>query len=167
MGKYAKVLAGLPRFVGAEPAYQAKVNAVKLAMVADAADDEIPLHGNELARRHVLLREHKEAVEAELSDLNLQLEAVNALLADQYEVEGTSSITLADGQSVSVQLEPYSQVADKEAHRLWCVANGLERSLVLPWQTTNALAKDLLVKGEALPDGVTVFVRPKIVRRKG
>ena len=159
--KYAKVIDRLPRLLNTEPAYQEKVNAVKVELLK-----ELPRHAIALATHYAALRAAKDAVEEQLSDVNLQLEAISQLLVDQYESEGGTSVKLHDGHTVSVQYEPYAQVVDREPFRLWCVANDLEKALTLPWQTTNAITKERLLAGLAEPDGIKAHARTKIVLRK-
>jgi len=45
---------------------------------------------------------------------------------------------------------------------VWCVAEGLERQMSLPWQTTNSLTKARLLEGEPEPDGVTCYAKTKV-----
>ncbi len=44
---------------------------------------------------------------------------------------------------------------------------GLERKLALPWGTTNALAKEMLLHGEAEPPGVSVWAKTTVRLGKG
>lgn len=158
MGKYSTVIDRLPRLLGAAPAYQEKVNAVKQAI---AADPDFKLHASWLATEYAGLRAEKNTAEAVVSDVNLRLEAVSQLMTEQFEVEGVTSMKVA-GSAISVYMEPYAQVADKEAFRLWCVAQGLERQMSLPWQTTNSLTKARLLEGDPEPDGVTCYAKVRI-----
>lgn len=161
-GKYAQVVARLQR-LSEEPTYQAKVNAVKAAIVAE---EEYKPHASHLAQRYADKRIEKEAIEEVLSQCQLELTAIEQLMIDQYEVEGTSSLRLEDGPSIGVQPEPYAQVADRERYYKWCIDEGLGPQMQLPWQTTNSLTKERLLNGEEPPPGVTAFVRTKIVMRK-
>jgi hypothetical protein len=68
---------------------------------------------------------------------------------------------------VGLQFEPYAVVKDKDAARLWAMANGFERTLQMPWQTLNAEVKERLLNGLAEPDGVVAHSKPKLVRRRG
>lgn len=160
--KYAKVIDSLPRLAGEEPAYQDKVNAVKLAVLA-----EMPRHASAFAKRYAEIRREKNALEDQVSELNLQLTAVEQLMVDQYEVEGTTSLKLDTGESVAVQIEPYASVQDKDKFRQWCIAEGLENLMSIPWSTTNSLVKQRLLDGQPEPPGVTAYARSKIVLRKG
>lgn len=99
-------------------------------------------------------------------DVNLSIAAFEALLVDIYDREDLSNVRMTTGGSVGVQWEPYAKVVDREAHRQWAVKEGLERSMTLPWQTTNALTKDRLIKGQPAPPGIEATSKPKVVLRK-
>lgn len=157
-GKYAGVTGNLPRTFTTDPKHQELVDAEK-ARIGTA---HTPV---ELAERYRQLRTQKREFDELASALQVQIDAVSQVLADVYEHQGISSLKLVDGSSVSVQEEPYARVTDKEAFRLWCVANGLERSLVLPWQTANGLVKERLLEGEPEPDGVEAFAVRRLVLR--
>ena len=162
MGKYDKIVATLPRLLGTEPAYQQKVEAVKAAIL-----EELPRHASALASEYISIREEKDAAEEVLSEINLRLEAVSQLMSEQFDVEGASSMRLNGKGLVSIYYEPAPKVEDKEAFRLWCLANGLERSMQL-WPTTTAsLLKERLSNGEPEMDGVTAYARRVIRFTKG
>ncbi len=162
VGKYSSVIDRLPRLISAETiGYQEKVKTTKAALVAEGQE----MHAAALAQRYTALRDEKEEAEAAVSAVNLRLEAVSQLMAAQFEAEGVASLKLAD-RSVSIYLEPYSQVLDKEAFRIWCVEQGLERQMALPWQATNSLTKQRLLDGEPEPPGVVVYAKTKIMMRQ-
>jgi hypothetical protein len=163
-GKYAHIIDKLPRALGTEPAYQEKVNAVK----AKLREESPRLSGwtaAELSMKYKQVRSQKEAAEAIVSDIQLELEAVCQMMENQYEAEGVTTIG-GEGGSVALQKEPQARVVDKAKFRLWCIANGLEESLSLPWQTTNAITKEYLLAGQPEPDGVLAESRVKWVLRK-
>jgi len=153
-GKYAHIVAKLPRFEGEDVGFQEKVNAVAKAIREDARNNGIRLGSAELARAFAAQRAEKERIEEELKDANLHLGAIKNLLIDQFEQEGATSIKLDNGSSVVAIYEPHAVVKDKQAFRRWCIANGYENEMVLPWITTDGLVKELLLKGEAEPEGV-------------
>lgn len=159
--KYAAVVERLPKMDAQEPSYQEKVEAVKRDLAPMLSSS------SEIANEYVLLRGEEDNLEEQLSVLRLRKAAVEQLLVDRFEHDDVSSIKLTSGHSVSVQVEPYAQVVDKDALREWAKTNGLERSLTLPWQTVNALAKERLLAGDAEPEGTKVFARTKLVLRKG
>jgi len=157
MGKYDKVLDKLTKMPVADVSWQAEV---------ETAKSKIQLTDTELIQAYVGLRGEKDQADEVLSHINLMLEAYKQLLADAYEAKGITSMKLDTGPSVSIQLEPKAKVEDRDAFREWCIENDLERSLVLPWQTANALTKERLLKGQPEPDGVTAYIYTKIVLRK-
>lgn len=194
-GKYGHLIDKLPRLLREEPARQEKLTALKQSILT-ASDDGIAwekierhLHviqqeyaivadlllraggsrryASVFARVYRWLRQVKDIFKEQESDIQLLLDANGQLLVDQYEVEDTNTIKLQTGESVRVQWEPHAAVMDREAFRQWIIANGMGRSLSLPWQTTNAITKDLLLKGLPEPDGVVAHANYKIVVTKG
>lgn len=124
-------------------------------------------HGVVFAQMWRELRRLKDLMEDWESDVNLLLEAYAQLIVDQYEVEGSETIKLSGGDSVSVQDEPVASVTDRDALREWAINNDLGRSLNLPWQTLNAIVKERLLKGLPEPPGVKAEARSKCVFRRG
>jgi len=157
-GKYSHLIDNLIRTLNTDAKHQEKVDAAKATISGTPAD---------LADLYRTLRGEKDELNDQLSEIQVRVDAVAQLLSDAYEQQGITSLKLDDGASVSVQLEPYARVEDKEAFRLWCLANGLERSMALPWTTANALTKERLLEGAPEPDGVTAVAITKIVLRKG
>lgn len=157
-GKYSAVIGSLPRLAGVSE-WQTQVEMEKAKVLAAGTTP------TELAAEYTVLRAKKEELETKIKELNVKIETFSQLITMLFEEAGISSLKLMSGDSVSVQLEPYAVVKDRDALRQWAVANGLERSLTLPWQTTNALAKERLLAGEPEPDGVEIFSKSKIVLR--
>lgn len=162
MGKYDRIINSLPRLLGTEPAYQIRVQAVKDEMLK-----ELPNHASAFARSYAEIRAEKDEADDVLSEINLRLEAVSQLMAEAFEVEGTTKLTLDTGQTVSTYYEPAGRVVDKEAFRLWCIENGLERSLQLWPSTMVSLLKERLLAGEDAPAGVEAHARRAIRLSKG
>jgi len=163
-GKYAAVIDKLPKLLGAKLLgddlnYQEKVQAIKQAMCEEPG---FLLQASALARQYVEARLEKDRIKEDLADVNLRLEAISQLMTDQFEVEGTSSLKLESGHSVSIFLQPYASVMDKDAFREWCVSQQLDRQMVLPWQTLNKLTNDMLLAGEPEPPGVKIFAKAEI-----
>jgi hypothetical protein len=166
-GKYAAVLPGLPKFVE-ESSYQEKVNQVKQTITnRDAVA---------LAQEYVEVREVKASLEEDLYLANMKIAALEQLLDDSQERQAAgwgdygvkdNALRLPSGATIRVHREPYGQVKDKEAFRLWCIANGYERQLQLWPATMNALVKERLLVGEAEPDGCEAFAKTKVVLVKG
>jgi hypothetical protein len=155
MGKYDGLLSALPREVDIS-AYQQKVEARKAEF--GGVGQPAPA-----ARRYRELRDRKDELEDLLSVVNLDIAAAEQLLHEAYEHAGITSVKLDDGSSVRIQFEPVARIEDREAFRRWCLENGLEAQLMLPYQTTNSLVKERLLDGEPEPSGVKTYVRTKTV----
>ena len=112
-----------------------------------------------LARGYATARGVMDAVDSWKSSTQVLLDAYEALMLAALEAEGVASLRLDSGASVSTSVEPYGQVKDKEAFRLWCVANGYEGQLQLWPSTMNAITKERTLAGEPPPDGVEVFAK--------
>jgi hypothetical protein len=118
---------------------------------------------------------HQRNAEAELATqfalLTLRREALEQLLTATYENEAPewgaygaseSTLRLADGSKFEIRREPKASVIDKDANRLWAIANGMERLLALPWRTLDSTTKERLVNGDPEPDGVAVFIHTSV-----
>lgn len=113
------------------------------------------------------LREERDRLEDERKAVDAKIEALTRLIIDSYEERGVQSVKLDSGASVSMQVEPYAQVVDRDAFREWCIKNGLANALQLPWQSTSSLTKERLLAGDPEPDGVQAFCKSKLVLRRG
>jgi len=160
MGKYTGALDGLPKALPTDPSFQEKVDTRKREL------GEL-LSPAVLAHEYRVVRRSKDELDDQMKVKNIEVAAIEQLLWDAYEGAGVTSVKLEDGSSVSVQVEPVASVKDHDALRTWAVANGHERSLTMPWQTVNAVAKQRLLDGEPSPDGVDLAVRTKTILRKG
>ena len=117
---------------------------------------------SEYARVYAELRYIRDQIKEWESNVNLLLDAYTTLMLEQFEVEGISSLKMDNGQPVATWLEPYAQVVDREALRLWCLKQGLERSMHIHPSTLTSLTKQMLLRGDPEPDGVRVYAKPKI-----
>lgn len=119
-----------------------------------------------VGRAYKTIRIMKDRMAEQEYDVNLTIAAFEQLLPEIYEREDMTNVHMANGGSVGVQWEPYAKVVDRDAHREWCIKEGLIRSMTIPWQTTNALTKERLISGLPAPDGVEASAKPKVVLRK-
>jgi hypothetical protein len=157
-GKYSHLIGSLPVLLNSDANQQERVDALKKLFRVDPELSDTASY----ARLYEDARQRKQAAEALLKSIEDEIEAVTQLLADRFDNEGLGSIKLENGTNISIWHEPYAQVEDKERFRQWCLRNGLERSLALPWQTMNSLTKERLLLGDPEPDGVTCFSKVKI-----
>ena len=156
MGKYSKITPKLPKLV------TPRSELIEL-LIADYR--KFPI--TDLIKKYAHQRSQKKEVEKQLKVINQAIEALVTLIIPMYEEKGISSMKIATtGQTVSVQEEPVGKILDRDQFREWCKANDLERSLVLPYQTMNALVKERLLNGDPEPDGIEAYTLQKIVLRK-
>jgi len=172
-GRFAHVIHSLPRTFAStsdDAPSQDKVDAVKRAIIEEFQEEHngrLP-SAADLAREWADMRAAKDLIEENLRTINAQIAAVTQLMVNQYETEGIEKLHLETGEAPRVQYEPYFSVEDPDKFRRWCIANGYERSLTLPWQTRVSIGKDALLSEEGpgtIPDGLKAWNRPKIVKR--
>lgn len=157
MGKYSGLKGKLPAF---EPdkKWQDKINDVKKQIIGEV-DDVTFANPNWLARRYVNLRLEKQELSEQLSELNTQIEALVQMLTERFDTDGTSTLKLSDGVSLSLKDEPYPVVKDSYALRGWIESTGQTAMLTLPTQTLKGFVKMALEQGSELPPGVEVFLK--------
>jgi hypothetical protein len=160
-GKYAGVIDKLPKFVDPDQSHQDEVDLLKLSLLTTLDN------GPKLAEAYVQVRDEEAKLDEEMKGIHLRKRALEQLITDQFEHDDISSLKLASGHSVSVQLEPTAQTIDREANRLWCIRERLENQMVLHPSTLLALTKQRLLDGLEAPDGVKVSARAKLVLRRG
>lgn len=144
----------------------AKADEAKARMMSEPGFSVEP---HDLAARYAAAREAQAEILARLSEVGAEVTALWMLIVDSFEGNGVTSVKLADGRSVGVQLEPYAKVTDRETYRQWLLSpgnEGLAAQMTLLWQTTNSLAKERLLEGEPDMPGVMLTSYPKIVLRK-
>jgi multidrug efflux pump subunit AcrB len=152
-----KQLAELPKYTDSDASYVERVRMARDRIVTDS-DKMTPAS---LARHYRELRDTKDIMTAELSSLEVELEAVAQLMTQHFEEEGLTQVK-TDRELISVYAEPYSSVEDPEALRQWCVSEGLERRMTLPWVTVNSITKQRLEDGLPAPDGVRIYAKDRI-----
>jgi len=161
MGMYEEVVKELPPLPP-----ELREGGAKYQWKVDQEKEKIPIEMRTpaaLAEYYATLKTEKKNFDEKKYELNLKLEAVAQMLALVYEGEGISSQTLRGVGAVRTQSEPYAHVADKEEYRQWCVENGFEQQMTLPWTTTNKTLKDLLLEGGTPPPGIEAYFRTTVV----
>lgn len=140
MGKYTKVLEGVPKLPRERSEYQLKIDEAKVELNEKKT--------SEIAQVYVNRRREMDALEEKEKALNIKIEAAEQLLLDRFDAEDIQSIKLDDGAMVSGQVEPYPGTTDKEAFRLWCIEQHLEKSMHLHPSTLTSLVKERLLSGD-------------------
>lgn len=157
-GKYKGLV--LPRMIGVKPSKLQEVEALRAEILRDP---EFTRHASSIAQTYALLRIEAEEAAAVLEEIKTRLTAVMLIMNEQYECEDTLSIRLKDIGTIRVEPQPHAIVVDRDAHRRWCLDHGYEEVMYLAWGTTNRLTKEMLLAGRPEPEGVTAFMRPKVV----
>jgi hypothetical protein len=195
-GKWRKITSSLPKLVEEPPDKQARINEVakeilsctekpefdeidfeiNLDSIGEDVDDQIEVvkkliggkfHATTYAMAYAQVRKMEKFVAEQEAKVKLVKQAYTKLMVNQFEAEDASSVRLNDGAQVLIWPEPYAQVEDPVAYRAWCIKNGLEDSLSLPWQTTNSILKERLEQGLPEMDGVKAYSVNKVQLRKG
>jgi hypothetical protein len=164
--KWDAILKKLKRYEGNDPNRKEKVEAITIAIKDEVREQTgMPPSSSELAKLFVSIRLKKDAVKAAEKEISLEMEALTRMCAEQFENEGIRGVPLLNGASVGSEPTPFAQVVDREKFRQWCIAEGLERQMMLPWTSTNKLTKQLLEAGLEPPPGVEAFHKDKLVLR--
>ena len=156
MGKYTKLKETLPALVQ-EKSYQQKVDVEK----AKIQDKSI----GQLTALHVKHYDKKKAFEAKIKEENLQLEAIRQLIVTWMEGEGVSNYK-TDEVTIFLVDEPYTSVKDEDVLRAWIKKHKHPELIGVKWQTLNAVVKEMLIGGKGMPDGIEVFIKTKVSRKK-
>jgi hypothetical protein len=162
--KFASVLPGLTKPEPEKTPYQERVEQVKAELATH------PL--TSLAEEYISLRKAKDELYEHEKALNLRIEACTQMLITSQESQedgwgkygvADNALRLPTGDTIRVKSEPSGVVKDKEAFRLWCIANGYETQLQL-WPTTmNAIVKERCLEGEEPPAGTEIFRKDSLV----
>lgn len=158
MGKYDALRGNLPAFQQ-EPSFQQKIDEAKNQYQA--------LEQAELARIYNLERQKKRLLEAQVSEINVNLEALSQILLEHFEATGLSNFQLQTGETCFQQTEPYSSVQDQAALIAYVKKQKMQNLLTLAWQTMNAMNKERLVSGKPPLPGTAVFLKTSIRLRGG
>ena len=94
-----------------EPSYQSKVDKVKEKLQE--------LNKVQLAESLVLSKEERDALDAQVYDVNVRLEAIFQLINDRLDDEGITSFKLPDGRPIWQQADVYVKVEDAGSFYAW------------------------------------------------
>jgi hypothetical protein len=155
VGKYDHVIKNLPKLPPEPGPKQDRIDAAK----AEFAGMSV----KELTQAYLNLRDEADELNARVEKLDERVQATEQLIVEVYEAEGIHSLKMFGGAAVRTDPIPYASVADKQTYRQWCIQQGLEDQMVLPWPTTTSIVKERLLNGDPEPPGVTVFCKTTVV----
>jgi len=149
MGKWTEVAKTLPRREAEPGSFQDKVNAIK--------DENRYATLDELAVRYRGIRNEKESLEWQETEINARQMALEALISETFVAENRQTpYYFSDGGRVEVSDQISVRASDQEAVTAWATANGYGRMLTLNAKRLEGLTKAALEAGQAIPDGVVV-----------
>lgn len=168
-GKYHKVCQDLPNagFFDAESRKSDELIQKRMQEIISGNPEKDlppePRHASHLMARVAACREAKDEIKATLKACNIELEAYTRLMADQYEAEGITSLTLDHIGSVRLQEEIYVSTENPAEIQKWAMADeDLKRKVTLPSPTLTAVCKALILQGIHVP-GVKLYRKLKAV----
>jgi hypothetical protein len=167
MGKYTHLRHQLPAFRQAADegmrAWFAKVDAWKQEFLGTDSGENA--NATRIAAAYADRDFKKKALEAEISQLNIELEGLSQLGVEAMESDGVEKSNLAAGGYVGIKDTPYTSVADRAAIFRWIKRNKMQELLTMNYQTLSAITNERLVAGKPLIPGTKVFMKTKLTVR--
>lgn len=161
MGKWRGIESKLPAFEQ-NPTYQAKVDAAKEHYRKNNLDLR------QMAESMASCQGYKEAQENAISLVNIEIEALSQMLVDEMRAQGLEKLGLANGLTLSVEIQPYSSTENKDQMMNYFRRNKILRTLLtVNFQTLSALNKDRLAEGKPPIPGTKIFAKVSAKLRRG
>jgi len=111
------------------------------------------MNNDQLANEYAILRNKKESVERELSDINLAIRAAEMVFAERFAEDDVKTMKFNNGMSLTISVEQGWQFDDKGAFIKFLEDEGWHHELTVPAGSLNRLMRDLQDK-ELKPPGV-------------
>lgn len=172
-GKYDHIINKLPKLEHAnKPDYQDKVEAEKDRIAEEVKNEGQQLNAYQLGKLYAQERGVAEEIKEMEYRCNLRIEALRQMMLNSQEngEEGwgaygaaPNTLLMPSGDRLRFDPEIYTNVTSQDEVREFAKKDGLERSLMLPWQTVNSLNKERLLSGQDVIPGTKVYVKPKPV----
>jgi hypothetical protein len=168
MGKYTHLRHKLPSYRESvtEPgmtAWYEKVAQWKVKFLAREISGEVDAAS--LAIDYAERDAKKKQLEAEISQLNIELEALSQLGVDALEDSGANKIDLTAGGYVSISDRLYTSTEDREKLFAWIKQHKLQSLLTLNYQTLSGLNNERIIAGKPLVPGTKVFIKTQLTVR--
>jgi len=118
----------------------------------------------EKVNRYFEIRDAKDAINAQLKEINEQQEYVELQIIADMEQSGLSKTETSRG-SISVAVGMYPEIEDKESFYRWVIANN--RWDMVQKRISRGPVLELFETKNILPDGVSTYTKQTInMRRK-
>lgn len=145
-------------------AWYAKVNEWKQEFLDNAENPE-DVNSTKIAYEYAKRDQRKKELQAEISQLNIELEALSSLGVDAMETNNMQKIDLSTGGYVNIKDTPYSSVEDRSKIFRWIKKNKMLDLLTMNYQTLSGLNNDRLLAGEKLIPGTKIYMKTKLTVR--
>ena len=167
MGKYTAFRHKLPAFEKSADnglaAWLAKVDDYKQAFIGSESGENA--NAARLAAEYAKRDIAKKELEAQIAQLNIELEALSQLGVEALETDGLQKIDLAAGGYVSISDRPYTSVEDRAKIFAWIKKNKMQELLKMNYQTLSAMNNERLVAGKPLIPGTKCYLKTKLTVR--
>jgi len=168
MGKYTHLRHKLPAF---EQSSEASCLAAWFAKVDDwkqgflGTTEAANANAAFLAREYAERDARKKELEAQISQLNIELKALSDMGVESLESDGIQKIDLAAGGYVSISDKPRTSTEDKALVLKWIKKNKMQDLLTLSYQTLSAMNNERLLSGKPAIPGTKIFMDTKLTVR--
>lgn len=146
------------------PAYPVEVEGDLNLITADTTRVR-DLNNTQLKGLYVQVRQAIDELDAKISVLNVQKNALTYLFTERFEEDDVTSMKFDDGVMLSEAPEPYPNVKDRATLVAWIKSTGQEDLLTLNFQTLASMCKQLLLDGKPIPPGVDIYMKSKLSAR--
>lgn len=162
--KWAKLRGRIPAFEN-ESSFQEKVNTEKLAIIG--TDHLENANVAALAALYATGKAAKDALEDQVSGINIRLEALSQMIVEALEGESVQKVELSSGATVYLQDTPYPGIEDEDKFYAWLHREKMDALLSLNHQTLKGIVSERLQAGKALPPGTKCFLKTQARIRNG
>lgn len=163
MGKYQKLRGKVAAFLE-NPAWQDKIDAFKREFLGDNPEDANILA---IAAALDLRKDMKKDHEKQISILNVEIEALSQFLVTAALNTGFEKTTLTNGHTVYLQDTPYPRIVERDKFMEWVKKKKMSHLLQMHVKTLEGIVGEMLLKGEAAPPGVDVYLKTSAKIRGG
>jgi hypothetical protein len=163
MGKYTHLRHKLPAFEKSDngmAAWFSKVDKWKRDFLGVESAENA--NAARLAAEYAQRDAEKKQLEAQIAQLNIELEALSQLGVESLESDGLQKIDLAAGGYVSISDKPYTSVSDRAKIFAWIKKNKMQDLLTMNYQTLSAINNERLVAGKPLIPGTIVYMKTRL-----
>lgn len=168
MGRYTHLRHKLPAFeqsaeASGLAAWFAKVGEFKLAFLGTTSGEGA--NAARLAAEYAKRDAEKKQLEAQISQLNIELKALSDMGVECLESDGIQKVDLAAGGYVSISDKPRTSTEDRAKVLAWIKKNKMTDLLTMNYQTLSAMNNERLLAGKPVIPGTKIWMDTKLTVR--